>query len=233
MFRISAQRPPEKVRFCASPCLRGRRQDSDRSGFEQAALRSARRAKSCVRQSMEEMEICIRSTAFGEPNGKVRVAGSFQCLNWPHFACRSRSAKYQTHRFLSTRISLQLSGNSDPVGTQTTIEAAEIPDTCRDQPAIFSPDGFVNRSTQSGCARCCIILQPDFLGLQGLLPKRGRSSMGICVNARFGADLEATEARNSTLTNPKPEWARIGRLSRLFIRNQVTRSSRNSVPAVC
>ena len=29
----------------------------------------------------------------------------------------------------------------------------------------FFADGFVNRSMQCGCARCCIILQPDFLCL--------------------------------------------------------------------
>jgi hypothetical protein len=62
-----------------------------------------------------------------------------------------------------------------------------------------------------------MILQPDFVCLQGLLLERGRSSMGICVNATFGADLEAAGARNSTLTNPKSEGAHIGRLSRHLV----------------
>ena len=72
-------------------------------------------------------------------------------------------------------------------------------------------DGFTNRSTQCGRARCCIILQPDFLGLQGSLLGRDQSSMGIRLNARFGADLEALRARNSALMNPESEWAHIDR----------------------
>jgi len=56
-----------------------------------------------------------------------------------------------------------------------------------------------------------MILQPDFLGLQGSLLGRDQSSMGIRLNARFGADLEALRARNSALMNPESEWAHIDR----------------------
>jgi hypothetical protein len=69
------------------------------------------------------------------------------------------------------------------------------------RPSIFG-DGFVNRSMQRGSARCCIILQPDFLSLQDRLAERDHSSTGIGVNARFVAVLEATSATNSAPTSP-------------------------------
>ena len=70
---------------------------------------------------------------------------------------------------------------------------------------------------QCGCARCCIILQPDFLSLQGRLRERDLSSTGIDVNARFDAVRDESRYQEFGFFEAKPEWAEFGRLSRHFV----------------